>query len=98
MTEYLGRRLRFNHLPSVILSIAHMPSGDLCVTGGPVSMTPVVSDNDSGLLESLLNLSFPEAMSHTSVQSDSIFYSAMDSPAIRHRFYGAPRFRSGGSL
>ena len=44
-------------------------------------MTPVVSDRDSGLLESLLNRSFPQAMSHTSVQRDSIFDSAMDSPA-----------------
>ena len=50
------------------------------MTGVPVSMTPVVSDNASGLLESLLNWSFPKSMSHTSVLSDGTFYSASDSP------------------
>ena len=58
------------------------------MTGVPVSMTPVASDDDPGLLESLLNRSFPQSMSHTTVLSDDTFYSASDSspgqtPVIR---------------
>ena len=38
--EILDTGSGINRLPSVISPIAHMPSGDPCVTGGPVSMTP----------------------------------------------------------
>ena len=44
-------------------------------------MPPIVLDNDSGLLESLLNQSFPQARLHASEQSDSNLYSATDSSA-----------------
>ena len=70
-----------NRLPSVISPIAHIPSGDRCETRVPVSVTPVVLDNASGLLESLLKRLFHRLLSDTSVISDGTFYSASDSPA-----------------
>ena len=60
-----------DRLPSVLSPIAHDSSVDALVTGVPVSMAPVASEDDSCHLESLLDRSFPRSRSHTLVQSDS---------------------------
>ena len=56
-------------VPSVLSPIAHDSSVDALVTGVPVSMAPVASVDDSCHLESLLDRSFPQSRSYTSVQS-----------------------------
>ena len=78
--EILDTGSGVNRLPLVISPITHIPSGDWYETGVPVSVTPVVSDNTSGFLESVLNWSFPQLMSDTSVISDGTWLSALDSP------------------
>ena len=69
-----------DQLPLVLSPIAHDSSVDPFVTGVAVSMTPVALDDDTCHLESLLDRLFPWSRSHTSVQSDSTFYSVADSP------------------
>ena len=69
-----------DRLPSILSAIAHDSLVDALVTGVPVSMAPVASDDDSCHLESLLDQLFPRSRSYTSVQSDSTCYSVANSP------------------
>ena len=84
--EILDTGSGVNRLPTVISPMAHIPSGDRCETGVPVSVTPVVSDITSDFLDILLNQSFPRLKSDTSVISDGTWFSVRIVRSDRHRF------------